>query len=192
MPLPRLNRGPEYDGLLGDLYGQDRLVTIDWSGRTVAEARVHMAGHPDMICPCCDREPSKARTRTLNANMALILVKVVQRFEQEPPPEDGWLHVLDYLKSCADVPSKAQGGDYAKLEQWGLLESKSRSKGKGKGKSAGFWRSTSLAVEFVHGRVTVPAWKIVKDEEVIDTAEEMIDIRTALTPEFEHFLGTAP
>jgi hypothetical protein len=96
-------------------------MMFDPATTTVQDVVDFIAANVDhgCICPCCGRY-AKLYRRRMYAGMAATLVHIYRKFRDDPP-EGGWLHVEQYLKSVPNAPPQLRG-DYHKLRFWGLLE----------------------------------------------------------------------
>lgn len=140
-------------------------------------------------CPCCGQY-AKLYRRPLYDKMARWLAWAVKATEGT----GDWVYV-------GDGPSfqlRKGGGDFAKLQHWGLIEGMPQEHGGGT--VAGWWRSTARGVAFVEGRLRVPSHVYLFDNKVqprfgVDGfSDEMVSFADALGARFSlaEVLGVAP
>lgn len=117
-------------------------------------------------CECCGQKVGIYK-RSITSTMARWLMRLVHRYEQT----QGWVH-LDDLKKMEG------GGDYAKLQSWGLLEHRVNTDTNKT--QSGYWKPTTQAIEFAHGRLALPmpAWmyngQVLGYEPKLKTIEECL------------------
>ena len=122
--------------------------------QTLAEAQIYVEEglEEGVTCPCCGQHAKKYR-RTLNKAMIQFLDWLVTAYLQQ---SGGWLHVND----GPIIQNRRGGGDFAKLQHWGMIVEKPREPGDThKGKTSGFWAPTEYGVEFQQGKRQ--AWKYI-------------------------------
>jgi len=110
-----------------------------------AKERLRLGLDKGTICPCCNQY-AKIYNRKLNSIMAYALLRIERYFRN--PDADEWLHIRRFLLNI-----RVMSNDYDKLENWGLMVHKPSSEVE---QYSGLWRITTLGIEFVHNRVTVP------------------------------------
>jgi hypothetical protein len=96
------------------------------------------------LCPCCER-PYKIYRRTVNGDMAVFLIRFYKLFGALPPGV--------YSKIPKEI--KPNGGDYAKLRFWGLIEPKPNARRKDGSTRSGQWAMTDLGRRFVRREVSI-------------------------------------
>jgi hypothetical protein len=148
-------------------------------GRAAFEAGVWNDG---IVCPCCDRW-GKGYKRKLNAGMARALI-VFYRITVQLTPEDGWINVtvhdLPGLPRLSDaLRLNLQHWEYTKLSFWGLIEARPNQDPNRDRDGSGIWRLTSLGVDFVRSRVSVPRHVFVLDNTARGFSDERIEIGAA-------------
>jgi len=96
------------------------------------------------ICPCCDQRARvyKRKLRSAQATWLLALVK------ESAHEEQGWVY--------KGVLKRQEGGDYGKLQLFGLIEAMSPEEALNYGGRTGVWRPTDLGIAFAYGRVPIP------------------------------------
>ncbi len=127
-------------------------------------------------CPTCGQLCAEYR-RKLNKEMARFIILIVRRYERTK----NWVHVREVLNS--DTFASSNG---TMLAHWGMLVHKPKDPKDKKHKTSGYWKPTQLAIDFVHGRVTVPAYIKIYDGTVTEHSAEQISIREALGVEFNY------
>lgn len=123
-------------------------------------------------CPCC-AQYCKMYRRPLNSQMARFLIWLVREYESRPRWID-WRRAPDILR----------GGDYAKLQYWGLIES--RQTDDPSKRTSGLWRPTKDGIEFAHRRRSVPASVYVYNNQVHEREPRYISIEDALGEHFNY------
>ena len=108
-------------------------------------------------CPCCDQY-CKLYRRELNSGMGYALC-LIRRYFLENPTER-WCHVEDYLKTLDFVPTSVRSRYYSLLRFWGLIEPKTGTKDDGNPRT-GYWRITDRGVRFVEGKINVPRYVLI-------------------------------
>lgn len=154
----------------------------DWSTKTVAEARVHVQMHTlkGVTCPCCQRV-LKARVRSLNSNMASSLVRL---YYLSVVKAEGWVHT----PSRKVDPQR----EMAKLAFWELIESQVNTDTRKR--CSGVWRPTKTGIDFVLGKVVMPAKIILAKNTFIGCSDgnhallpkQYISIQEALANHFDY------
>lgn len=99
-------------------------------------------------CPCCHQRVQFYK-RTLTSTMCYALILIEQHFRTSTD----WLHVPQYL-TAAGADEAARGGDYAKLKDWGFIESKPSIRDDSSTRT-GYWRITERGKAFVRGEIRV-------------------------------------
>jgi len=128
-----------------------------------------------IYCPCCGQLIVVAKRRIHN-EPARFLIKLVKIAERHPEKE--WFHVREVLaKTCERGSTPKASTDAAYLIKWGLLE-KNRKKGE--------YRPTAKGRDFVYGRVRVPVFCYVFNNQEMGFSEELISIQDALDEMFSY------
>jgi hypothetical protein len=131
----------------------------DVSDMTVQEVALKLANNIERgaRCPCCGQF-AKAYRRRLRGNHARFLVDVARL----ATPDNPWVH----YKQCHFA-----GRDYNYLRHFGLAEVQERE---------GLWKITDYGARFLLGKIGVPAWILVFNNEVVDHAKEALTVRECL------------
>lgn len=150
---------------------------------TVAEARAELEKRigDGLRCPCCGQMAKRYR-RKLNSGMASGLIA----FYRQVAGLSEWVHV------AKDTTLSRLGGDWAKLELWGLIESKVEDR-EDNGPHSGIWRLTEKGADFVRGQIALPAHVLIYDNQMLGYDDsERVTIRDALGKKFdyEELMGT--
>ena len=119
---------------------------------TLEEAKAWLRSHfkKGATCPCCGQFV-KLYKRSLNSSMAVALLLIHKHYMRNPG--DGFIHVPSYLSSCVSTAT-VRGGDWAKLQYWGLIESDKEKREDGS-KRSGYWKITPSGTAFVLGDIRV-------------------------------------
>jgi hypothetical protein len=116
-------------------------------------------GQP-VTCPCCQRT-TQVYTRKLHREIAINLVRLVDRHELRPGE---WCQVRDFVAGSAKATKAST--DLAFLVHWGLIERKGR----------GLYRPTRAGIDFARGRTRVAAAVQTYDNECIGRSERTVSI----------------
>ena len=109
-----------------------------------------IAGEAEEIdCPCCGQHVA-IRRQNMTGKLAAWLIALIRIWDQAGRV---WIK-----KSEDKVLDRFRGGDYAKLEYWGLIE---RHPSK-----AGLWRPTRNGVDYAKNRSVLPPTAISYDDTV--------------------------
>jgi hypothetical protein len=130
-------------------------------------------------CPCCGQFV-KVYRRKLYTQMAMALVHIYQ--DHCIHGFAGFIHVPSLLNGKGVV---ARGGDYTKLEHWGLIEPQQGGRNDGSYRT-GMWRVTQLGRDFVEDKMRVPSHAWFYNNQLVGMDHEMISIREALGQEFDY------
>lgn len=126
-----------------------------------------------VYCPICD-QLCKAHPRTMNANMAIFMVSLVQAFDRT----GDWVH----YKDC-----EYSGRDYPFVKDFGLAVMASpEDKTPDQGRVSGFWKPTELGRDFVHKAVSVPKRIFVYNNKVVCVSPDSSNIIVALGSKFDY------
>ena len=131
-------------------------------------------------CPVCDQYV-KLYKRNFNSAMSVAMIKIYQAFDKDPDLE--WLKVEDYLKADPKLPSTIRG-DFAKGVYWNLLDKQDGERTDGS-KRIGYYKITQKGKDFVCGKVAIPKWVRLYNNEVLGFAEERVTIQQALGTKFK-------
>lgn len=142
------------------------------------ELRLEMqqAAHNDGgVCPVCDQFV-KVYKRKITSTMARQLLALYKmRLSGEH-----WVHVSRL------VLGGAGGGDFAKMEFWGLITQKSHQPGDEGKKTSGYWSITEKGQAFCEGQIKVPLHTYVYNGTVLKQSEEAVDIKQSLSDKFDY------
>lgn len=127
-----------------------------------------------MLCPCCKRL-AKVYKRRINAGMVRALLDMVRATPKLPVERNG------FVKVGMDGEVKTAGGDYSKLQWWGLIEPLPGENYREDGSTRiGFWKVTQAGHLFVRGEASVRKYVYefdgarVRDPEDADTSLAVI------------------
>ena len=141
---------------------------------TIKEAKQFLTERYEegVTCPCC-KQHVKLYKRKLYSTQMHSLIRLV-RFDQRVP---GYYHITK-------ISATGHGGDFSKLEPFGLVVQQVNEDTKKK--TSGMWRPTKTGIDFVYGRVKLPAFAKIYNGKVREFATEMVDIRQALGEKFDY------
>ena len=135
------------------------------------------------ICPLC-HQFAKIYKRKLSSSMAYALILIYRAFRNGP---DVWLHVPEYLSRNSLFGVVVRGGDWAKLVHWGLIVSKGDEVRDDKSPRTGLYKITDLGRAFVEGRVSVPRYAYIYNEQCLRMSDEtLVTIQQALGDRFNY------
>lgn len=145
--------------------------------QTVREARSELWDSLEngelQTCSQCG-QTCKVYPIKLNSYMAHALCWTVKYYSGD------WIHI----PKVAPKWLVAGGGAYAKLERWGLIESKPNTE-KAK-RTSGYWRPTELGKAFALGEMTVAKRVFIYNSMTYGFSTEQTDIRTASEDKFDY------
>lgn len=125
-------------------------------------------------CPHCGRF-AKLYYRQIHVSVALQLIQLYKL-----GGEKEYIHVSRLIAKGVSGPA-----DFTKAKHWSLIEEKADDIPDGK-KSSGFWRLTSIGVEFVKGGLKVKKIIHVYDARVIDATGPLVSIQDCLQNKFNY------
>jgi hypothetical protein len=126
-------------------------------------------------CPCCNQKV-KLYKRPLNSQMAMWLIALVKAYRAQG--RKGWIAVTD------EPFKSARGGDYAKLQHWGLIEQCPNDDPKKR--TSGLWRPTNEGILFADNKTLVASHVHIYNNTVMGWSQEMIAITDALGKKFDY------
>ena len=146
-----------------------------------ARAAVREAWIRGINCPCCGQNV-KLQQRVIYGRMARDLIRLYRK------PNSS---VEFYHRENFEAP-KAGGGDFHKLQYWGLAEPMPNNDDKTK-RTNGFWRITQQGIAFVENRMSVPKYAYVYNGKARKLEGDDWSIREALGKKFsyEDLMGNA-
>ncbi len=169
--------------------------SLDAARVTLMEERWQDKG---TTCPCCDQH-AQVYARKIRASQVKWLVMLVAE-SKKGYMEFGFRAPEVLARNTLDVRLKAEGwvtkgslplqegGDYAKLELWGLIESMSPEEEKRlqtHGRS-GIWRPTTKGIEFAYARLAVPESVYVYNGSSIGSSDKLVYIHQVLDKPFDY------
>jgi len=137
--------------------------------KTLAEAKQYLRNNfkTGTECPCCGKYV-KAYKRKLNAGMCRALIIIYKLTKN-----GNTIHVQSKF---TELGLRATTMDYAYLEKWSLIEQKGDN---------GYWKVTQRGKEFVEDDIDLPEYALVYNGNVYKWADNLVNIETALTEEFD-------
>lgn len=131
-----------------------------------------------VTCPCC-RQLAKVYRRSITSSMARVLVALYKA----APRGDSWVYVPELLRGIEGAAS--QGGDWAKLAHWDLVEFKDEQRSDGSRRN-GLAKITNQGIRFVEGRLSVRKYAFLYNNEMIKMDGPSINIVQALRRPFDY------
>lgn len=155
-------------------------MTITQARKLVLEGRTT---HDGVACPVCDQRV-KVYARKINSAMAFVLVYMVRRFEEVGSAE--WLHLPSFIKSLPlSKTSAGSGGDYSKLQLWGLIKRRPGTRADGSSRN-GHYCVTDTGVAFVKQKTEIFEIAYVTNNTVLGWSENRTNIVKALGKKFNY------
>lgn len=121
-------------------------------------------------CPLCEQF-AKVYRRKIHAGMAADLIRVYARKQRQ------WHHVRTVLGH--------DGGDYAKLQHWGLIVESGERRADGSTR-AGWWAITAAGEAYVHNQLTVPKYARLYAGRCLNLTGDLVSVRDALGKRFNY------
>jgi hypothetical protein len=122
------------------------------------------------LCPCCGQSAIQFRKPMIGSAVA-DLVRLVGIYEKTRDV----VHINKFTK---------QRSNFYTLFYWGLIERASNLKVEGK-KSAGFWRPTPKAIEFVNGKIYLNKYAETYNNKLVKLTGDLIGVNDALGKKFD-------
>lgn len=140
---------------------------------TLGEARAWLRARVEdgATCPCCT-QLAKVYRRRIHAAMARDLIIAARASDGE------WFHVRTVLGH--------DGGDFAKLTYWGLIQDDADAVRDDGSTRTGWWQVTSMGVKFAHNRCTVPKYARIYDGRLLSLKGEEVTVRDCLGKRFNY------
>ena len=141
--------------------------------KSIAEAKQYLRNNykKGTVCPCCNKYV-KAYKRKLNSGIArsLIIMYKLEAFWFD----NKYIHVQNEF---AKLKLRATTMDYAYAEKWGLIVD---------GDEIGTWTLTKKGVDFVANKTFLPSYCLVYNGNVYSWSEDLINIETSLTDNYDY------
>jgi hypothetical protein len=144
------------------------------SSLVTAKAKLEAQMEAGATCPCCGQF-AKVYKRTITSIMARALIRMHRTFE------DKEFHAPTELHKAGLI----MGGDFAKLEHWGLVE-RELGNPTGGAKFSGWWKLTDLGKQFVKKQHTIPRYAHIYNGECLGFSGEKIYIEDSLGKHFSY------
>ena len=145
---------------------------------TVDEAKKYLRQNYEKgtECPCCNQFV-KLYKRKITSSMARCLINLVQKFDK----------TKDYVW-YEDIFSvlRIYGGDFSKLQYWGLIENKPKDEDGKDTRSSGFWKPTLQGIQFVIGTLKVPKYALVYNNKVQGFSPNKESVEDALGSKYSY------
>lgn len=129
--------------------------------KTLAQARAEVRDGKNtkhgMKCPVCDKHTQVYR-RNISGNTANWFHGFILKYDELGKP---YAYVTDLTTNPSGDIQSPPGGDYAKLEWWGLIESEGVGLRADGSPRTGYWRPTELGRKFIRNeaRVRMYIWE---------------------------------
>lgn len=133
--------------------------------------------HVRVDCPVCDRPAQVYRRRLTKALVKDLIAFALISGRTDRWMEGGWVNIKEV---------NVRGGDYAKLEHWGLIERREVKDKKNSDKEGvGKWRVTEKGNQFLEGQIKVPASYYEYKNTVLEWSEKKENVYSFL-PDFKY------
>lgn len=147
------------------------------------DARIELFKNPEKgkPCPCCGRFVKKYR-RQIHSTMAITLIAIYHL------SKDGKFHHVSEIFTRSRVAiHRLNGGDWAKMSGWGLIEEMPKDPDQTSTRTSGFWRITQKGIDFVWCRIKVPRYMYVYNQKIEGFSDDdFVDIRHCLGKKFNY------
>jgi len=139
------------------------------------DARRHVREGLDkgVTCPCCGQLAKRYR-RWIHAEVAIFLIKLVKAYRKDPR--------YYHAKELIDAKGK-HSTDASYTQHWGLV---TKANAEADGRKGGFYKPTQRGIDFVLGRIAVPAHAVIYDNRVEEWATNNVSIRDSLGKKFKY------
>lgn len=146
---------------------------------TVAEAREKLLSSVDkgVVCPCCETFSKVYKRRIYGNQIAWLIWLVGQTKKNKAEGGLGWVRASEYPNG---------GGDYAKLQFWGLAELMPKDPADTARRTSGQWRSTPKGERFVRGEEEVHTHVVLFNNQVLGFSGDLVSVLSVLGQEFNY------
>ncbi len=128
-------------------------------------------------CPCCG-QLVKLYKRTITHSMVYHLIKLYKLQQQSGSSQLQFFHMRQI-----GTP-KSGGGDFSKLQYWGLIAPMAHVMGAKK--TSGKWRITTEGMRFVRNKLMVEKYAEVYNGSVQQFSGGMINVTDAINQQFDY------
>lgn len=133
-------------------------------------------------CQACGQF-AKVYPRQIHSTMAVTLIDFYKLSKQD----EGFHHVAVIFTKSRTAMHRLNGGDWAKLAGWGLIEEQPKDASEKTKRTSGFWRITEAGKNFVEKRTKVPRYMYVYDDKILGFSEaEVVGILDCLKEKFNY------
>jgi hypothetical protein len=150
---------------------KQEVLVVRKKNMTVKRAKKRLYRHlkegKRRTCPVCSQN-CKIYARPLNSGMAASLCWIVKK--------GGWVRIWKEAPKYV----MSTGGEYAKLEKWGLIE---RNNEKDKQNE---WKATQKGIDFVERRIQIPSHVLLYNNKIQGYSDKLISIDDALKDHFDY------
>jgi hypothetical protein len=134
----------------------------------------HMEDGTD--CPACEQFV-KLYKRKLNSSMSVTLLELYRKTHKTR----SYIHVNE-LEEYKNL----NGGGFATLKHWGLIEECPKDHAEFHKKSSGYWKITQKGVDFCEGKIKVKQHVLIYNQKAVGFSEEEISITESLKDNFNY------
>ncbi len=154
-------------------------MTAEFAKDTLADAQDMLAREmkTGVDCPCCGQRVKIYKRKLYDVQASWLVWLVSQHRLSLAVDGSGWVKVSAY-----PLP----GGDYGKTTFWGLAELRPKDPTDTTRRTSGMWRPTQLGIDFVFGRVSVPEFVMVYNNNVVDVSDTQVHIQDVLGAQFSY------
>ena len=141
---------------------------------------------PGVHCPVC-RQLVKIVEKDLSPEMAYVLILLYRHFKESDDWD--WLDIAQYLESMVAIGSEVTGGEWRKLEYWGLILERPPVKRSVLSKeppvkTVGFYRLTDRGKGFLLGQLKVPKSVLLYQGNILEFSGKTVSIQECLGKDY--------
>ena len=151
---------------------------------TVGDSReyLHQKRDQGVSCPFCDQYVKLYR-RKINRSNAMCLIEFFKIWKRDGP---GWYHISDLIKENDTLATRLNGGEFARMRLFGLIEEKKKDDEDTHKRTSGYWRLTREGEMFILGKITKPDKVHIYNGQVMGFSETQTTIKQALGKSFNY------
>ena len=131
-------------------------------------------------CPSCG-QMVKLYKRKLNSSNAICMIEFAKM-----ATVGKWYHISDLIKYNTLLATRLNGGEFARMRYFGLIEEMEKDPKETSKRTSGYWRITQKGVDFVNNIITVPKYVFIFDNRVQGLSDEKTNIIESLGNKFNY------
>lgn len=129
-------------------------------------------------CPCC-KQFARFYERKLYSSLAAALIFFYRNFDHSK-----FHHKSELLKN-PKLATTFGGGDFAKLQLWGLIEERPKEE-PAAGRTSGYWRISQRGKDFVQAKLQIPSHVRIYDGKVFGFTGDKVLVTDCLGEKFSY------